>query len=102
MRLQPFDLYTIISGNHDLETYMQMKMAWMRISFRVRDLDSAIAYNKRNWKQKVSDEYIRNIKDEIGGKVQDFEKEFNVLWNEKFAKMLKPRKRNDLNRKRTY
>jgi len=90
MRLQPFDLYTLISGNHNLETYVQMKMAWMRISFRVRDYDSAIAYNKRNWKKKVSDQYIRNLADEIARKAQDFEREFNVPWNEKFAKMLKP------------
>ena len=89
MRLQPFDLYTLISGNHNLETYVQMKMAWMRISFRVRDYDSAIAYNKRNWKKKVSDQYIRNLADEIARKAQDFDRELMEREVRKNAKALK-------------
>ena len=105
MPLENHEKYAILSGIDDPDKYIQMKLAWLRISFRVRDFDSAIKFNKRNLKRKVPNEYIENVAQDIAQRVQEFEKEFRIPFHEKFSQMLKVKRRrnqNDLERYRIY
>ena len=92
MPLEQHEKYAIKSGIHDRDKYIQMKIAWMRISFRVRDYDTAIKFNKRNFKRKVSNEYIETVGQDITRRVQDLEAEFKIPFLDKFNQMLKDRR----------
>ena len=92
MPLEHHEKYAIKSGIDDRDKYIQMKIAWMRITFRVRDYDTAIKFNKRNFKRKVSNEYIETVGQDIAKRVQDFEAEFKIPFLDKFNQMLKVRR----------
>jgi len=85
--------YAIKSGIAEHEKYIQMKLAWLRISFRVRDYDTAIRFNKRNLKRKVPNDYIEKVAEDIRERVQDFEREFRIPFLDKFNQMLKVKRR---------
>ena len=89
MPLQPHEQYAIKSGIYDPEKFREMKMAWMRISFRVRDYDSAVKFNRRNHKRKVCEAYIDNVAEDIARRARDFEKEFKIPFLDNFKTMLK-------------
>ena len=93
MPLENHEKYAILSGIDDPDKYVQMKCAWMRISFRARDFHSAIKFNNRNLKRKVPNEYIENVGQDIAQRVQDFEREFLIPFHEKFNKMLKVKRK---------
>ena len=85
--------YAIKSGIKDPEKYIQMKLAWMRISLRTRDYDTAIRFNKRNLKRKVPDGDIEKVAQDIRQRVQDFEREFRIAYLDKFNQILKVKRR---------
>ena len=93
MPLENHEKYALKSGIKDTDKYIQMKLAWLRISFRIRDYDTAIRFNKRNLKRKVPNEYIENVGQDIAQRVQDFEREFLIPFHEKFNKMLKVKRK---------
>jgi hypothetical protein len=70
-----------------------MKLAWLRISFRIRDYDTAIKFNKRNLKRKVPNDYIEKVAEDIRQRVQEFEREFRIPFLDKFNQMLKVKRR---------
>ena len=93
MPLENHEKYALKSGIKDTEKYIQMKLAWLRISFRIRDYDTAIRFNKRNLKRKVPDDYIEKVAQDIRQRVQDFEREFRIVYLDKFNQMLKVKRR---------
>jgi len=93
MPLENHEKYALKSGIKDTEKYIQMKLAWMRISLRTRDYDTAIRFNKRNLKRKVPDDYIEKVAQDIRQRVQDFEREFRIAYLDKFNQMLKVKRR---------
>ena len=93
MPLENHEKYAIKSGINDTEKYIQMKLAWLRISFRIRDYDTAIRFNKRNLKRKVPDEYIEKVVHDITQRVHEFEKEYRIPFLDKFNQMLKVKRR---------
>jgi len=93
MPLENHEKYAIKSGIKDTEKYIQMKLAWKRISFRIRDYDTAIKFNKRNLKRKVPNEYIEKVAEDIRQRVQEFEREFRIPFLDKFNQMLKVKRR---------
>ena len=93
MPLENHEKYAIKSGLKDPEKYSQMKLAWLRISFRVRDYNTAIKFNKRNLKRKVPNDYIEKVVEDIRQRVQEFEKEFRIPFLDKFNQMLKVKRR---------
>ena len=93
MPLENHEKYALKSGIKDTEKYIQMKLAWMRISFRIRDYDTAIRFNKRNLKRKVPDDDIEKVAQDIRQRVQDFEREFRIAYLDKFNQMLKVKRR---------
>jgi hypothetical protein len=70
-----------------------MKLAWLRISFRIRDYDTAIKFNKRKLNRKVPNDYIEKVAEDIRQRVQDFEREFRIPFLDKFNQMLKVKRR---------
>ena len=90
MPVQPHEQYAPKSGIYDYEKFVEMKMAWMRISFRVRDYDSAIKFNNRNHKRKVCEASIKSVAEDIARRAHEFEKEFKIPFLDSFNKMLKP------------
>jgi hypothetical protein len=93
MPLENHEKYALKSGIKDPEKYIQMKLAWMRISLRTRDYDTAIRFNKRNLKRKVPDDDIEKVAQDIRQRVQDFEREFRIAYLDKFNQMLKVKRR---------
>ena len=93
MPLENHEKYAIKSGIKDTEKYVQMKLAWLRISFRIRDYDTAIRFNKRNLKRKVPNDDIEKVVQDIRQRVQDFEREFRIAYLDKFNQMLKVKRR---------
>jgi hypothetical protein len=93
MPLENHEKYALKSGIKDTEKYIQMKLAWLRISFRIRDYDTAIRFNKRNLKRKVPDDDIEKVAQDIRQRVQDFEREFRIAYLDKFNQMLKVKRR---------
>ena len=93
MPLENHEKYALKSGIKDTEKYIQMKLAWMRISLRTRDYDAAIRFNKRNLKRKVPDDDIEKVAQDIRQRVQDFEREFRIAYLDKFNQMLKVKRR---------
>jgi len=93
MPLENHEKYALKSGIKDTDKYIQMKLAWMRISLRTRDYDTAIRFNKRNLKRKVPDDYIEKVAQDIRQRVQDFEREFRIAYLDKFNQMLKVKRR---------
>ena len=93
MPLDNHDKYAIKSGITDPDMYLRMKVAWMRISFRVRDFDTAIKFNKRNLKRKVPDEHIKQMVQDITQRAQEFEREFRIPFLDNFAQMLKVKRK---------
>ena len=93
MPLENHEKYALKSGIKDTEKYIQMKLAWLRISFRIRDYDTAIRFNKRNLRRKVPDDYIEKVAQDIRQRVQDFEREFRIAYLDKFNQMLKVKRR---------
>ena len=89
---QQHDLYALMTGIDDFEKFIEMKRARYRISFRVRDYDTAIRFNNRNLKRKVSNEYIENVAQDITRRAQDFEAEFLIPFLDDFKQMLKERR----------
>ena len=93
MPLENHEKYAIISGITDPDKYIQMKIAWMRISFRVREYYTAVKFNKRNLMRKVPDEYIEKLVQEISQRAQEFEREFRIPFLDKFNQMLKVKRK---------
>ena len=93
MPLENHEKYAIKSGIKDTDKYIQMKLAWLRISFRIRDYDTAIKFNKRNLKRKVPNDYIEKVAEDIWQRVQEFEREFRIPFLDKFNQMLKVKRR---------
>ena len=93
MPLENHEKYAMKSGIKDPEKYIQMKLAWMRISLRTRDYDTAIRFNKRNLRRKVPDDDIEKVAQDIRQRVQDFEWEFRIAYLDKFNQMLKVKRR---------
>jgi hypothetical protein len=93
MPLENHEKYALKSGIKDPEKYIQMKLAWMRISLRTRDYDTAIRFNKRNLKRKVPDDDIEKVAQDSRQRVQDFEREFRIAYLDKFNQMLKVKRR---------
>jgi len=83
MPLENHEKYAIKSGINDPDKYLQMKFAWIRISFRVRDYKTAMKFNKRNLKRKVPDEYIEKVVQDITQRVQELEREFRIPFLDK-------------------
>ena len=90
MPLQAHELYALKSGIEDEQKFILMKVAWIRIAFRVRDYDSCIKFNRRSYKRKFGDAYIRNMAEEITKKAHDFETEFKIPYKDNFKQLLKP------------
>jgi len=93
MPLENHEKYALKSGIKDTDKYIQMKLAWLRISFRIRDYDTAIKFNKRNLKRKVPNDYIEKVAEDIRQRVQEFEREFRIPFLDKFNQMLKVKRR---------
>ena len=93
MPLENHEKYALKSGIKDTDKYIQMKLAWLRISFRIRDYDTAIKFNKRNLKRKVPNDYIEKVAEDIRQRVQEFEREFRIPFLDKFNQMLKVKQR---------
>jgi len=91
--LENHEKYALKSGIKDTDKYIQMKLAWLRISFRIRDYDTAIRFNKRNLKRKVPNDYIEQVAEDIRQRVQEFEREFRIPFLDKFNQMLKVKRR---------
>lgn len=89
MPLQAHELYALKSGIDDEEKFILMKVAWIRITFRVRDYNSCIKFNRRSYKRKVCEEHIGRIADEITKKAHEFEEEFKIPYKDNFRQMLK-------------
>ena len=93
MPLDNHEKYAIKSGIADPEKYIQMKLAWLRNFFRVRDYDTAIRFNKRNLKRKVPNDYIEKVVQDITQRVQDFERGLRIAYLDNFNQMLKVKRR---------
>jgi len=93
MPLENHEKYALKSGIKDPEKYNQMKLAWMRISLRTRDYDTAIRFNKRNLKKKVPNDYIEKVVQDITQMVQDFERGYRIPFLDNFNQMLKVKRR---------
>ena len=93
MPLENHEKYVMKSGIANPDMYIRMKVAWMRISFRVRDFDTAIKFNKRNLKRKVPDEHIQKMVEDITQRAQEFEREFRIPFLDNFAQMLKVKRK---------
>jgi len=93
MPLENHEKYALKSGIKDPEKYIQMKLAWMRISLRTRDYDTAIRFNKRNLRRKVPDDDIEKVAQDIRQRVQEFEREFRIAYLDNFNQMLKVKRR---------